>query len=398
LKELLGLERLFRKQWKMVAFGKEHVILRSSAIHGRPIEAAPPRVWDYVSRSPLGSLWNLQGVPVRIVARRTWRSLLADNLAGRAAELAFFFLFALFPTLFSASSILGLAARSASSIYYKLLEYLALVVPTSALGMVLTTFNETTAHATSGKLTFGLIAAVWSASVGVSAIQDSLNTIYNIHDDRSYFKARFSAIGVTIILVVLATLTLASLLGGDFFAAVAHTNLTNRVAAMLFAFCSRLIFWTIATALLTLCFAVIYYWAPGVKRRRWRWLTPGSAVGIVAWVLVSLGFRLYLHYFNFYSVTYGSLGAVIILLMWFYITGFMLLLGAEINSEIEAAAAERSLSVVAQEPSSTAIDSSSAAPLQPVEQPSSFPPTTDRSADSSGIPTAAEEGPSDPPA
>jgi membrane protein len=353
------------------ASGKEYVILRSSAIHGRPVEAAPPRVWEYVSRSPLGSLWNLQGVPVRIVVRRTWRSLLSDNLAGRAAELAFFFLFALFPTLFSASSILGLAARSASSIYYKLLEYLALVVPTSALGMVLTTFNETTANATSGKLTFGLIAAVWSASVGVSAIQDSLNTIYNLHDDRSYFKARFAAIGVTVILVVLATLALASMLGGDFFAAVAHTNLNNRLAGMLFAFCSRLIFWTIATALLTLCFAVIYYWAPGVKRRRWHWLTPGSAVGILAWVLVSLGFRLYLHYFNFYSVTYGSLGAVIILLMWFYITGFMLLLGAEINSEIEAAAAERSLSGLTTELSSIATDSPSEVPQSVTESSSS---------------------------
>lgn len=340
-------------------------------MNDRPVEAAPPRVWEYVSRSPLGSLWNLQGVPLRVVARRTWRSLLTDNLPGRAAELAFFFLFALFPTLFSASSILGLAAQSASSIYYKLLEYLALVVPTSALGMVLTTFNETTAHATSGKLTFGLIAAVWSASVGVSAIQDSLNTIYNVHDNRSYFKARLAAIGVTVILVVLATLTLASLLGGDFFAAVAHTNFTNRLAAMLFAFCSRLIFWTIATGLLTLCFAVVYYWAPGVKRRRWRWLTPGSTVGIVAWVLVSLGFRLYLHFFNFYSVTYGSLGAVIILLMWFYITGFMLLLGAEINSEIEAAAAERSLSGLAMEsPSTAAAPSSSESEIGTLDDPS----------------------------
>jgi membrane protein len=353
-----------------------------------------PSVWDYVSRSPLHSLWNLEGVPVRTIARRTWRSLLADNLLGRAAELAFFFLFALFPTLFSASSILGLAAQSASSIYYKLLEYLALVVPTSALGMVLTTFNETTAHATSGKLTFGLIAAVWSASVGVSAIQDALNTVYNIHDSRSYLRARLSAIGVTIILVVLASLTLASLLGGDFFAAIAHTNLQSRFVASVLASISRLIFWSISTALLTLCFAVIYYWAPGVRRRRWRWLTPGGAVGILAWVLVSLGFRLYLHFFNFYSVTYGSLGAVIILLMWFYITGFMLLFGAEINSEIEAAAAEQRLSSKQRE---MVLRVSDAAP--PAAAPaSSSPPMPRRSDDPYSSPTPLEEEPLDPPA
>jgi membrane protein len=84
---------------------------------------------------------------------------------------------------------------------------------------------------------------------------------------------------------------------------------------------------------------VLYYWAPDIKKRRWHWLTPGGAIGIVGWLLASLGFRMYIHFFDTYSVTYGSLGAVTILLMWFYITGLMLLLGAEINSEIEAGAA-----------------------------------------------------------
>ena len=88
---------------------------------------------------------------------------------------------------------------------------------------------------------------------------------------------------------------------------------------------------------------MIYYWAPAVKKRRWHWLTVGGAVGIAGWLLASLGLRIYLHFFNNYSVTYGSLGAVIILLTWFYITGLMILLGAEINSEIEAAAAEKRL-------------------------------------------------------
>ena len=94
-----------------------------------------------------------------------------DRIFGRSAELGFYFLFALFPTLFSASAILGLAAQSAQHIYDRLLDYLALVIPTSALGAVLETFNETTTAASSGKLTFGLIAAIWSASVGISAIQ-----------------------------------------------------------------------------------------------------------------------------------------------------------------------------------------------------------------------------------
>jgi len=316
---------------------------RNTAFRSSPGEEAPQSVWEMISRSPLRSLWDLKGTPVRIVAHRTWRSLIADNLLGRSAELGFYFLFALFPTLFSASSILGLAAQSASSIYSSLLSYLALVVPTSALGMVLTTFNETTANATSGKLTFGLIAAVWSASVGLSGIQDALNTVYKVRDTRSYFRARLSAVAVTVVLSMLATLTLACMLGGDFFAALAHRHVENHFGAALLSLVVRLLAWTMATALLALCFAVIYYWAPGLLVRRWRWLTPGGALGILGWLLASLGLRLYLHYFNFYSITYGSLGAVIILLMWFYISAFMLLLGAEINSEIEAAAAERLL-------------------------------------------------------
>jgi membrane protein len=96
----------------------------------------------------------------------------------------------------------------------------------------------------------------------------------------------------------------------------------------------------VAAALLDFSFAVIYYWAPDSKKRRWHWLTPGGALGLIGWLLASLGLRVYLHYFDTYSLTYGSLGAVIILLTWFYITGLMLLLGAEINSEIEAASAE----------------------------------------------------------
>lgn len=303
------------------------------------------RVWEIVSHSPLRSLWNLQGISIRVIAQRTWKSLLADKLFGHAAELGFYFLFALFPTLFSASSILGLAARSANRIYDKLLTYLALVIPTKALGTVLSTFNETTAAATSGKITFGLIAAIWSASVGISAMQDTLNVVYKAQDTRSYLRARMYAIGLTVILSVIITLILVCLLGGDFFAGLALHGIYHRFLATIAAASARLFGWALSIALLALSFAVIYYWAPDVKTRRWHWLTPGGAVGILGWLIASLGLRLYLHFFDNFSLTYGSLGAVIVLLTWFYLSGFMLLLGAEINSEIEAAAAEKRVSV-----------------------------------------------------
>ena len=281
---------------------------------------------------------------MRVVAVRTWKSLLADRLFGRAAELGFYFLFALFPTLFSASSLLGLAAKSAEQIYDKLLHYLALVIPTAALGTVLSTFNETTAAASSGKLTFGLVAAIWSASVGISAIQDTLNGVYKVSETRSYFVARLYAIGLTILLTGLVTLELACMLGGDYLASVAHDQIRHAWMADIAATLSRLAGWTVATLLLALSFAVTYCWAPDLKPRRWRWLTPGGTVGIVGWLMASLGLRIYLHFFNNYSITYGSLGAVIILLTWFYISGLMLLVGAEIDSEISAAAVEARVS------------------------------------------------------
>ena len=155
--------------------------------------------------------------------------------------------------------------------------------------------------------------------------------------------ARLSAIGVTIVLSGIVTLMLACMLGGDFFGHLARHSIENHFFASFVALISRIIGWLLASALLALSFAVVYYWAPNLKQRCWRWLTPGGTIGILFWLLASFGLRLYIHFFNFYSLTYGSLGAVIILLMWFYITGLMLLLGAEINSEIEAAAAEKRL-------------------------------------------------------
>jgi membrane protein len=291
-----------------------------------------------VSSSPVDSLWRLEGVSLRAVVVRIWKSVIADRLFGHAAELGFYFLFSLFPTLFCAGSILGLAAQSAHVIYLRLLDYLALVIPTTALATVLSTFNQTAAAASTGKVTFGLIAALWSASVGVSAIQDTLNLVYKIDDTRSYLVARIYAIGLTLLLTVVVTLGLASILGGDVVGKLALLRLPSPYLAQVADISARVLGRLVAAVTLLLSFAMIYYWAPDWKRRRWRWFTPGGVFGIVGWLAASIGLRGYLHFFKSYTVTYGSLGAVIILLTWFYLTGLMLLLGAEINSEIEAAA------------------------------------------------------------
>lgn len=301
------------------------------------------RVWGYVSRSPLKSMWDLEGVPPKVILKNTWDSMFDDNLLGRSAELGFYFLFALFPTLLTACAVLGLAARSAAHIYDHLLQYLSIVVPPSALGTVLEAFNQTAAAASTGKITFGLVAALWSASVGFSAIQGTLNVVYRVKETRPYWRARLSAIGVTFLLSIVVSLMLASLLIADFCARLAHLRIREHLLAVLTANSVRTIGWLLATAFLSLLFALIYYFGPDVKVSRWRWLTPGAAFGMLGWLLGSLGLRVYVHYFNNYSATYGSLGTVIILLTWFYLSGLMLLLGGEINSEIEAAVHAKNL-------------------------------------------------------
>lgn len=313
----------------------------------------PPGAFQQVVRScvswrPLNSLWDLQGVPVRTVALRTWNALLNDDLFGSAAELGYWFLFALFPTLVSASAIIGLTARHAAQDYDRLLHYMALAVPPSAFNIVLVTFNQITASSSGRKVTLGFAVALWAASAGFSAIQDSMNAVYRVRETRPYWKVRGAAVLISTLLSLLLTAILAALLAADFFAHAASLHILHRAIAYPLAIVIRTVGWVVAIALLTLLFALIYYWAPDLEQKQWRWLTPGSAIGVIGWALASIGLRIYLHFFNSYTAVYGSLGAVIILLTWFYLSGLMLLIGGAVNSEIEAAATEHRLSLQAQ--------------------------------------------------
>ncbi len=299
-------------------------------------------IWNTVATSPIHNLWDFQGVPPLTVLKRTFTAFNDDNLVSRAAELGYYFLFALFPTLVSASALFGLVVRS-STLYLKLLNYLAIVVPPDAFKIVLETFNQTTLSSSGGKLILGLAAAIWSASVGFSAIQDTLNIVYKVKETRPYWKVKAAAIVVTMLLAIILILTLSCLLLGSYSSHFLRELIANKQLGLVAGIAAHVIFDIATCAMLVLLFAVIYYFAPDVQNKIWRWLTPGAAIGIACWFLASMALRLYLHYSHSYSVTYGSLGAVIILLTWFYITGLTLLLGAEINSEIEAAVAERKL-------------------------------------------------------
>jgi membrane protein len=305
----------------------------------------------------LRSLWNLEGMPASVVLKRTTNAFIGDDLLSRAAELGFYFLFSLFPMLICVSSVLGFAVRNASSIFYnKLLHYLAMVVPPSAYQLVIDTFNQTARAATSGKITLGLVAALWSASVGFAAIQDTMNLVYKVRETRPFWKARGQAILITIFLSLISTLTLTTLFASDLLADLARTYIWHQPLRTASVIGIHTLSAAVVFALLMLVFSTIYYYAPNLQKKCWQWLTPGAAFGILTWMIASLGFRAYLHFFNSYTLTYGSLGAVIVLLMWFYITGLTLLAGAEINSEIQAAVVEKRLKETGALPPQATID------------------------------------------
>ena len=308
--------------------------------HHSKIHDMEKRIWARVQNNPLSSMWDLHGVPVKEVAKRTWTGINDDNLFGRASQLAYSFFSAIFPALIAVSSLMGVVAKSSSELYIKLLDKIGQLIPPAAFALVINTFKETTSASTTGKVTLGLIVALFSASVGISALQDTLNTVYKVKETRAFWKARLQAMGLTILVALLVIGTLLILFAGDFGAK--YVKDLFRIGYGL-SVALHVAAWVIASLLTVLSFEVMYYFCPDVQKRSWRWFTPGGLIALLGWIAGSMGLRVYIHFFNSYSVTYGSLGAVIILLLWFYLTGVMILLGGEVNSEIEHAVAERQL-------------------------------------------------------
>lgn len=281
------------------------------------------------------SLWALRNISWWELAKRVWTEANNDRLFGRAAELSYYFLLALFPLLIFMTSAIGIVLGSDLGTRQQLFSYLARIMPPAAFQLVNATMIEVSQASSSGKLSFGLLAALWAASNGMSAITDSLNAAYDVEEGRPWWKHRLVAITLTVALSVLILSALALVVaGGHIGEGVANAYGFGPAFAMVW----KIIQWPFVFAIMILAFALIYYFAPDLREQKWAWLTPGAAIGVVLWLLVSLGFRVYLEFFDSYSKTYGSLGAVIILMLWLYFAGAAVLIGGEINSEIENAA------------------------------------------------------------
>ena len=283
------------------------------------------------------SIWKLGGLSWRVLARRVWHEIYEGILLTHAAALSFYFLLAIFPLLLCLVTVIGFFTESGAELRAALLFNLSRVLPLSASALIYTTVDEIGKNADGGKVSFGLLTALWVASSGMAAITEALNAMYGVKESRPWWKVRLESIGLTI---ALATLIISALLlilyGGEIGEAIA--NYFNQGSFFT-------TFWVVAQVpvvllFVLLAFALIYYFAPNLYDQKWYLITPGSVIGVALWLLVSFLFRLYLRHFDSYSATYGSLGALIILMLWFYLTGVAILMGGKINAEIENAASK----------------------------------------------------------
>ena len=215
----------------------------------------------------------------------------------------------------------------------RILVGLAPLLPGDTLRLVQDNLHQLVTGERGGLLSFGILAALWTSSSALTAIIDSLNRAYDVEEGRPFWKIRGIAILLTVELSVFLVVALVLLAFGP--------PLGRWVADLVglgevFALIWNLVRWPVIVGMLIIAMAMLYYFAPDVEQE-WKWITPGSAFAVIGWLLTSLGFAFYVNHFGSYNATYGTIGAVIVLLTWMYLTGLFVLIGGEINAEIEHA-------------------------------------------------------------
>ena len=230
-------------------------------------------------------------------------------------------------------SLIGILTGQNSELRETIFSALGHLAPGSASDLMNTVVSQTAKSSSAIKIGAGILGALWAASAGVSAVVVSLNVVYRYTERRPWWKQKLTVLGLTASLAALIIFAVVLVLyGGKIGNALTMAFGLGHLFTVIWA----VLQWPFLFAAMFLSFALVYYFGPDAPHPSWHWVTPGAALGVVLWLLASLGFRLYLHFFNSYSATYGSLGAVIILLLWLYITGFAILMGAELNAVIEA--------------------------------------------------------------
>ncbi len=263
--------------------------------------------------------------------KRTWAEVQADNCLGLAAQLAYYFFLALFPALLFLVAVASYFPIA--NLMDEITAMLARVAPYEALKLIQDQLIKISQDKNGGLLTLGMIGTIWSTSSGVTAIIDTLNQAYDIQESRPWWKVKLIALGLTIALAVFIVVSFALVLLGP--------TLAEKVAVWMhlgpvFEWSWKILQWPVIFGLVALAIAMIYYFAPDAKQD-WIWITPGSVLATTLWVLISLAFKFYVARFGSYNATYGTIGGIIVLLTWFYVSSLAILVGAELNAEIEHA-------------------------------------------------------------
>ena len=280
--------------------------------------------------------WKIRGWRWKTFGKLLWAKVNTDDVLNRAAILSFYFLLALFPLLLFLIALLGSFADSGTELRRNLLTYLRAIVPVSASDLINTTVDEISKKSSGGKLSFGLLTSLWFASSGMGAIIEGLNVAYDVKETRAWWRRTLLAILLTIALAVLIITALSLMFYGS---RIAEAIANHYGFGAAFTTVWKVLRWVFVIVFVFLAFELIYYFAPNLNIKQLRWLAPGAMTGLVLWLLVSFLFGSYLNFYDNYSVVYGSLGAVIILMLWFYLTGVTILIGGEVNAIIEQAAA-----------------------------------------------------------
>jgi membrane protein len=272
------------------------------------------------------SPWRLGGLSPAVVARRVYARLWQHDVFDRAASLSYYFLFALFPTLLFLTALLGLLP--VPKLMDRLLDYITRMLPGDAASLLTRTLAEIVKGARGSLVSIGVLAALWGAASGMVSIRTALNVAYGAHDRHPWWRQRFDAMALTVWFSVFTLLALVLLVFGE--------RVGDAVAGALgvgavFTRAWNIARWPLILLLALLGITLVFHFAPAV-RHRWHWVTPGSAFALIGWLLASYGLRLYVGYFGNYNATYGSIGGVILLMLWLYLSSLTLLVGAEIDA------------------------------------------------------------------
>jgi membrane protein len=263
--------------------------------------------------------------------KKTFNETLADDVFNLAAQQAYYFFFALFPALLALISIASFFPIE--NLTGEINTMLQRVAPEDVTRIITDQIQKIGQTSAGGILTLAFFFTLWSSSSAVVAMCSTLNAAYDITESRPWWKVRLTAIGLTIglALFILVSITLV----------VAGPALAEKIAEMMrlgpvFTWSWKILQWPVVFVLVATAVALVYYFAPDAEQD-WTWITPGSVVATLLWVVASLAFRFYVTNFTSYNETYGAIGGVMVLLLWFYVSGIALLIGAELNAEIEHA-------------------------------------------------------------